>query len=166
MLRYTGTARLVTVQLAVAKQRLARTGVAVQVRLPDGRTGPGRVDRVYTVIDRAGAPDSALETRIEALITLTDPAAPAGIEAAVVAVVHRGPTSKRADRAHRGARRAGPLGVLVTAGYAAYQTWPAVVPAWASAGALAATVVIGGLAGLYPAIRAARLSPTAALSAA
>ncbi|MFJ8578352.1 ABC transporter permease [Micromonospora sp. NPDC093277] len=58
------------------------------------------------------------------------------------------------------------LGVLVTAGYAAYQAWPAVVPAWATAGALAATVVIGGVAGLYPAIRAARLSPTEALAAA
>jgi putative ABC transport system permease protein len=40
-----------------------------------------------------------------------------------------------------------------------------VVPAWASAGGLAATVVIGGVAALYPAIRAARLSPTEALAA-
>ena len=29
------------------------------------------------------------------------------------------------------------LGIAVTAGYAAYQTWPAVVPAWATAGGLA-----------------------------
>jgi putative ABC transport system permease protein len=56
------------------------------------------------------------------------------------------------------------LGITVTAAYAAYQTWPSVVPGWASAGALAATVVIGGVAGLYPAIRAARLSPTEALA--
>ncbi|WP_344617640.1 ABC transporter permease [Dactylosporangium salmoneum] len=57
------------------------------------------------------------------------------------------------------------LGVAVTTGYAAYQAWPTVVPPWASAGALAATLVIGALAGVYPAIRAARLSPTEALAA-
>lgn len=56
------------------------------------------------------------------------------------------------------------LGVAVTAAYATYQSWPAVVPAWATAGALAATVLIGGAAGLFPAIRAARLSPTEALA--
>lgn len=56
------------------------------------------------------------------------------------------------------------LGIAVTAGYAAYQTWPAVVPAWATAGGLAATAIIGGVAGLYPAVRAARLSPTEALA--
>ncbi|GAA4586088.1 hypothetical protein GCM10023194_31130 [Planotetraspora phitsanulokensis] len=39
-----------------------------------------------------------------------------------------------------------------------------IVPAWAVAGGVAATVAIGGLAGLYPAIRAYRLSPTEALA--
>jgi len=57
------------------------------------------------------------------------------------------------------------LGILVTYGYSAYQTWPSVVPLWATAGGLGATVLIGGVAGLYPAIRAARLSPTEALAA-
>jgi putative ABC transport system permease protein len=57
------------------------------------------------------------------------------------------------------------LGVVVTAGYAGYQAWPVVVPPWASAGAFAATVLIGSAAGVYPAIRAARLSPTEALAA-
>jgi putative ABC transport system permease protein len=57
------------------------------------------------------------------------------------------------------------LGIGVTAGYASYQRWPSVVPAWASFGGVAATVVIGAVAGLYPAWRASRLSPTEALAA-
>lgn len=57
------------------------------------------------------------------------------------------------------------LGIAVTAGYATFQGWPTLVPAWAMAGGLTATLGIGALAGLYPAIRAARLSPTEALAA-
>jgi putative ABC transport system permease protein len=55
------------------------------------------------------------------------------------------------------------LGSAVTAAYASYQSWLTVIPVWALAGGVVATLVIGGLAGLYPAIRAARLSPTEAL---
>ncbi|MFI9485909.1 ABC transporter permease [Promicromonospora sp. NPDC052451] len=58
------------------------------------------------------------------------------------------------------------LGVAVTALYSALQGWPTVVPPWATGLAVGATVVIGGLAGLYPATRASRLSPTEALTAA
>ncbi|MFD3523242.1 ABC transporter permease [Streptomyces sp. NPDC058653] len=57
------------------------------------------------------------------------------------------------------------LGIGVTAGYAGYQGWPTVVPLWAMAGGVAATLLIGGLAGFYPAVRAARLPPTEALAA-
>ncbi|MEU4447178.1 ABC transporter permease [Actinosynnema sp. NPDC050801] len=56
------------------------------------------------------------------------------------------------------------LGVLVTTAYSTYQQWPALVPAWATLGGMAATAVIGALAGLYPAVRASRLSPTEALA--
>ncbi|MFB4277066.1 MULTISPECIES: ABC transporter permease [unclassified Nonomuraea] len=56
------------------------------------------------------------------------------------------------------------LGTGVTMGYAFYSGWPSVVPAWATIGGLAATLGIGAVAGLYPAIRASRLSPTEALS--
>ncbi|MEO3813044.1 ABC transporter permease [Sphaerisporangium sp. B11E5] len=57
------------------------------------------------------------------------------------------------------------LGYLVTGMYATTQKWPTVMPLWVLAGATGATVLIGAIAGLYPAIRAARLSPTEALAA-
>jgi putative ABC transport system permease protein len=56
------------------------------------------------------------------------------------------------------------IGVTVTTFYATTQQWPTVVPAWASAGGVIATLLIGAVAGLYPAIRAARLAPTEALA--
>jgi putative ABC transport system permease protein len=57
------------------------------------------------------------------------------------------------------------LGYGVTAVYATTQGWPTVVPLWVIAGGLLATLLIGGVAGLYPAIRAARVAPTEALAA-
>ncbi|MGD0554729.1 MAG: ABC transporter permease [Streptosporangiaceae bacterium] len=55
------------------------------------------------------------------------------------------------------------LGAAATAIYASAKGWPTVIPFEAWAGGLAAALVIGALAGLLPAIRAARLSPTEAL---
>jgi putative ABC transport system permease protein len=54
-------------------------------------------------------------------------------------------------------------GALLTAAYASARGWKAVVPAYGIAGGLAAALLLGAVAGLYPAIRAARLSPTDAL---
>jgi putative ABC transport system permease protein len=55
------------------------------------------------------------------------------------------------------------IGVAATAIYAHAKSWPVVIPTQAWAGGLAATIAIGALAGLWPALRAARLSPTEAL---
>jgi putative ABC transport system permease protein len=55
------------------------------------------------------------------------------------------------------------LGALATAYYAASKDWAIVIPAAAWAGGIACTVVIGVIAGLLPAIRAARLAPTESL---
>ncbi|MFD4762618.1 ABC transporter permease [Streptomyces sp. NPDC058439] len=57
------------------------------------------------------------------------------------------------------------LGAAATYGFARVQGWTAVVPLWSLAGGLAATLLIGVVAGLYPAIRASRLHPTVALNA-
>jgi putative ABC transport system permease protein len=54
-------------------------------------------------------------------------------------------------------------GAASTVVYAHLKHWTAVVPASAWAGGLAAAILIGAIAGLLPAIRAARLSPTEAL---
>ena len=54
-------------------------------------------------------------------------------------------------------------GAVSTAVYASTKGWAVVVPALAWGGGLGAALAIGGLAGLLPALRAARMSPTEAL---
>jgi hypothetical protein len=67
-------------------------------------------------------------------------------------------------------RRVGAIGIAgvlggigITVGLAVVRGWSVAVPAVAVRGGLAAAVTIGGLAGLYPAVRAARLAATDAL---
>jgi putative ABC transport system permease protein len=55
------------------------------------------------------------------------------------------------------------VGAAVTAAYAVSHQWDAVVPSTAITGGLGASVLVGAIAGLLPALRAARMSPTDAL---
>jgi putative ABC transport system permease protein len=55
------------------------------------------------------------------------------------------------------------VGALATAVYASTKGWAVVVPTLAWAGGFGAALAIGAVAGLLPALRAARLSPTEAL---
>lgn len=55
------------------------------------------------------------------------------------------------------------LGAASTSAYAQTQGWIVVVPVLAVAGGVGITLLLGALVGLYPAVRAARLAPAAAL---
>jgi putative ABC transport system permease protein len=54
-------------------------------------------------------------------------------------------------------------GTVATAVYAASKGWAVVIPAQAWTGGIASAILIGAVAGLMPAVRASRMSPTAAL---
>ncbi|SED93121.1 ABC transporter permease [Streptomyces sp. TLI_105] len=58
------------------------------------------------------------------------------------------------------------LGAAATAVYASTAGLPWVVPPWAAGAGFVATLAIGTVAGLYPAVRAARQPPTSALATA
>jgi putative ABC transport system permease protein len=56
------------------------------------------------------------------------------------------------------------LGLLAVVGYAAWQNWPLVLPAGSAGAGVCGAVVLGVVAGVYPCVRAARLTPTQALA--
>jgi putative ABC transport system permease protein len=55
-------------------------------------------------------------------------------------------------------------GALAVAGYATLQHWPVTIPPEAAGAGLGGALLIGVLAGVYPAVRAARLNPIESLS--
>jgi putative ABC transport system permease protein len=55
------------------------------------------------------------------------------------------------------------MGIAVAAAYARSQAWPLTVPTAVVGGAFVLSLAIGAIAGVYPAVRAARLAPTEAL---
>ncbi|MEV7867752.1 ABC transporter permease [Streptomyces sp. NPDC088124] len=58
------------------------------------------------------------------------------------------------------------LGALATVAYAAHQGWEPVIPLGSVTAGLGGAILIGMLAGVYPSLRAARLTPTEALATA
>jgi peptidoglycan hydrolase-like protein with peptidoglycan-binding domain len=71
LLTVSGTSRVVTVELDVSDQRLATKGVAVTVELPNGKSVPGTIATVSTVVEPAQG-DNEAETKIEVTVSLTD----------------------------------------------------------------------------------------------
>ncbi|GAB6902548.1 ABC transporter permease [Kineosporia succinea] len=57
------------------------------------------------------------------------------------------------------------IGVLATISYALHQNWPPVLPLTAVLAGLAGALVIGVVAGVYPAVRASRIAPSVAMAA-
>jgi putative ABC transport system permease protein len=55
------------------------------------------------------------------------------------------------------------LGVLITAMYAFLRDWSLVIPEYAVVGGMVSSILIGAVAGFYPAMRAASMAPTEAL---
>jgi Putative peptidoglycan binding domain/HlyD family secretion protein len=86
VLSYTGTSRVVTVQVGIGDQRLAKKGTAVSIQLPDGKNVDGTIQRVYTVIEASDDPNGDPETKIEAQVTLKDAKAASGLDVASVEV--------------------------------------------------------------------------------
>jgi peptidoglycan hydrolase-like protein with peptidoglycan-binding domain len=94
VLTFTGSSRVVVVDLDASDQRLARKGASVTVELPDGKTVTGKITKVQTVIDSGSGGDggggagdeSDPETKIEVTVALGDKKALASLAEASVDV--------------------------------------------------------------------------------
>nr|SBP00259.1 Putative peptidoglycan binding domain 1 [Nonomuraea gerenzanensis] len=85
VLTYTGTAKVITVQLEAEDQRMARKGAKVEVTLPDGEEVGGKVTEVATVIV-PGQGQEEPDTRVEALVSIGDAKSAKGLDKASVDV--------------------------------------------------------------------------------
>lgn len=70
VLGYTGTARVVTVEMEPSDQRLAKKGGAVTVTLPDGKTVEGRIAGSQTVVVPGDGQGQEEETKLEVTVTI------------------------------------------------------------------------------------------------
>ncbi|HEY0002898.1 MAG TPA: peptidoglycan-binding protein [Actinoplanes sp.] len=84
LLELTGTTLVATVKLDVEAQRLARKGATVQITMPDGKTVPGKITGVRTVVEAGDGPDAEDTTLIE--VTIGFRGAPTGLDEAAVTV--------------------------------------------------------------------------------
>ncbi|WP_241564387.1 efflux RND transporter periplasmic adaptor subunit [Nonomuraea polychroma] len=86
VLTYTGTSKVVTVELEAEDQRMAKKGAKVEVTLPDGKSVKGKVTEVATVIVPGESQNADPETRVEALVSIGNAKAANGLDKASVDV--------------------------------------------------------------------------------
>jgi peptidoglycan hydrolase-like protein with peptidoglycan-binding domain len=86
ILSYTGTSRVVVVELEVADQRLAKKGSGVKVTVPSGTVVNGKIIGTRTVIDTSDTSGGDPETKIEVTIAISDAKAVVGLDEASVKV--------------------------------------------------------------------------------
>ncbi|MEV0645601.1 peptidoglycan-binding protein [Phytomonospora sp. NPDC050363] len=86
VLDYTGMSRVVTVDLDVADERLAKKGDAIEVRLPDGERTEGKIAAVETVVDPGDGADQEDVTKLRVTVSLKDQKALDGFGEAAVKV--------------------------------------------------------------------------------
>ncbi|AQZ69299.1 peptidoglycan-binding protein [[Actinomadura] parvosata subsp. kistnae] len=85
VLTYTGTDKVITVELEAEDQRMARKGAKVEVTLPDGKSVKGKVTEVATVIV-PGEGQEDPDTRVEALVSIGNAKSARGLDKASVDV--------------------------------------------------------------------------------
>jgi len=90
VLAYTGTARVVVVELEAAQQRLAVKNAAVSLELPNGKTIAGKIAKSHTVVETttgegANVEDTS-ETKIQVTVSIQDKKAVAGLDQASLEV--------------------------------------------------------------------------------
>jgi peptidoglycan hydrolase-like protein with peptidoglycan-binding domain len=85
VLSTTGTARVATVDLEVADQRLAKVGAAVEVTLPDGSDVAAKITAAETVVVPGERPDEDT-TKVEVTVAFPAGKAPEGLDQASVEV--------------------------------------------------------------------------------
>ncbi|WP_249998587.1 efflux RND transporter periplasmic adaptor subunit [Actinoplanes sp. M2I2] len=90
LLAVTPTTKVITVEAEPAEADGLRRGDKVEVRLPDGQTGPGKVSVVSTAVTT----DPNVPPKLTVTVTLDDAAKAARLDAAPVEVVFAGDTRK------------------------------------------------------------------------
>lgn len=89
VLTYTGTRRVISVELEMAYASLAKTGTAVTLKLPDGKTVPGKITATATIVDPgkdSGGTPATPTTKLKAAVALDDETVVAGLDQASIDV--------------------------------------------------------------------------------
>jgi peptidoglycan hydrolase-like protein with peptidoglycan-binding domain len=86
VLTYTALSRVVTVELDVDDQRLARKDAPVTVKLPDGKTVGGKITKTETVVEEATEQQQEPTTKIVVTVAVDDENTLAGLDEASLEV--------------------------------------------------------------------------------